>query len=115
MNVNASGKLSLYGTNNRPSTGPDDIYDEFDNGRSNTGPDAVVDEFDNSRSRSGAGSPARRSAAGTSDRVRTSATAIPNAANRPKSTGIAPPTPRALAQGWQKWSAGRGAAQAPQT
>ena len=47
MNVNASGKLSLYGNNNRPAAGPDDIYDEFDNGRANTGPDAVVDEFDN--------------------------------------------------------------------
>jgi len=54
MNVNATGKLSLYGSNNRPAAGPDDVYDEFDNGRANTGPDAVVDEFDNSRSRSGA-------------------------------------------------------------
>lgn len=54
MNVNASGKLSLYGSN-RPAAGPDDVYDEFDNGRSNDGPDAVVDEYDNSRSRSGGG------------------------------------------------------------
>jgi hypothetical protein len=54
MNVNASGSLSLYGANNsRPATGPDEVYDEFDNGRANDGPDAVVDEFDNSRSRTG--------------------------------------------------------------
>ncbi|MFA5505650.1 MAG: hypothetical protein WC314_07710 [Vulcanimicrobiota bacterium] len=54
MNINTSGKISLYGqANNRPNVGPDDVYDEFDNGRADTGPDAVVDEFDNSRSRSG--------------------------------------------------------------
>ena len=53
MNVSAHGKLSLYGSQSRPAAaGPDDVYDEFDNGRANTGPDAVVDEFDNSRSRS---------------------------------------------------------------
>lgn len=40
-------------SNSRTSTGsgPDDVYDEFDNGRANDGPDAVVDEFDNSRGR----------------------------------------------------------------
>lgn len=53
MNVSASGKLNLYGSNpGHRSIGPDEVYDEFDNGRANTGPDAVVDEFDNSRSRS---------------------------------------------------------------
>ena len=55
MNINTTAKLSLYGSkmpHHSPATrgsGPDDIYDEFDNGRANTGPDAVVDEFDNSR------------------------------------------------------------------
>ena len=55
MNINTSAKLSLYGSkmpDHSPvsrGSGPDDIYDEFDNGRANTGPDAVVDEFDNRR------------------------------------------------------------------
>lgn len=68
MNVNASGSLSLYGSN-RPAVGPDEVYDEFDNGRANDGPDAVVDEFDNSRSRTGGGYDGYDSYSGGSDYV----------------------------------------------
>jgi hypothetical protein len=51
MNISATRASSYPVSNNRPSTGngPDDVYDEFNNGRANDGPDAVVDEFNHSR------------------------------------------------------------------
>lgn len=69
MNVNTSGNLNSYASTNRPAAeaGPDEVYDEFDNGRADHGPDAIVD--DSRSSYSGDSSYDSYSSGGSSDYI----------------------------------------------